>query len=296
MTRGNGGQCLTVCTGIDLQKGFMEKILLVLNARQPDMVSIDYACFIASVTHSALTGLFIENLFEYVPSGGKYSPYSIETSTPVMSTVKADTTHSVRLFRDECMIKGIQCEVLVDKGEPIQEAIYESRFADLLFINPSISFYGRETEIPSHLVKEILMHSECPVLLTPKEFEDPDEIIFCYDGSPSSVFSMKQFTYLLPEFGNRHVMFLEVNKSGKEQFDEKHRRMMEWLRAHYNVVYYHALKGEVKDELFNYFFMKRKKMIVMGAYGRSALSNFFKRSNADVIMATIDLPLFISHH
>jgi hypothetical protein len=274
----------------------MEKILLVLNARQPDMISIDYACFIAAATKSSLTGLFIENLFEYVPSGGKYSPYSIETAAPVLGSVKSDTSHSVRIFKEECMIKGISSEVLIDKGEPIQEAVYESRFADLLIVNPGISFYGREEDIPSHLVKEILMHSECPVILTPTVFEDPDEIIFCYDGSASSVFSIKQFTYLLPEFGNRNLTFLEVNKSGREEFDESHRRIMEWLRAHYSAVYYHVLKGQVKDELFNYFFMKRKKMIVMGAYGRSVISNFFKKSNADVLMSTVDLPLFISHH
>jgi hypothetical protein len=141
-----------------------------------------------------------------------------------------------------------------------------------------------------------LRNAECPVILTPNEFENPEEIVFCYDGSASSVFAIKQFTYLLPEFGNRKVLFLEVNKSGKEEFDDNHRRIMEWLRAHYHSVYYQILKGNSKDELFNYFFMKKKKMIVMGAYGRSLLSNLFRKSNADVIMSSVDLPLFISHH
>ena len=71
--------------------------------------------------------------------------------------------------------------------------------------------------------------------------------------------------------------------------------MMEWLRAHYSSVCYHVLKGESKDELFNYFFMHENKFIVMGAYGRSMLSNFFRKSEADVLIRMVDLPLFITH-
>ena len=88
----------------------------------------------------------------------------------------------------------------------------------------------------------------------------------------------------------------KVNKSGKDQFDRDHIRMMEWLRKHYQTVYYHALKGDVNDELFSYLFMKRKKMIVMGAYGRPLLSNLFKKSSADKLIHMLDLPLFITHH
>ena len=74
------------------------------------------------------------------------------------------------------------------------------------------------------------------------------------------------------------------------------RKTMELLRAHYKASTYHALKGEVNDELFDYFFMHENKMIVMGAYGRNMLSNFFKRSSADLLMRMVDLPLFIAHH
>jgi nucleotide-binding universal stress UspA family protein len=52
----------------------------------------------------------------------------------------------------------------------------------------------------------------------------------------------------------------------------------------------------VEDELVNYFLMKKNKLIVMGAYGRSMLSSFFKRSSADALIRILDLPIFITHH
>jgi len=280
------------------KKSFMDKILLLINARKPNLFSIDFACQITNLAQTKLTGLFIENLyFEYIPVGGLESPsYFATLSRPSNATVTADTDQSVRLFKEQCLRKGIKPEILIDQGEPIQEVIYESRFADMLIVDPDISFYDRDEPLPSHFVKEILSKSECPVLLAPEKFEDFEEIVFCYDGSASSVFAIKQFTYLLPQFHDKKVMLLEVNRSGNEEFNESHRRMMDWLRDHFHSVYYYSLKGDANDELFTYFFMKEKKLVVMGAYGRSLLSNFFRKSSADLIIRMVDLPVFITHH
>lgn len=276
----------------------MEKILLVINARSPDVFSIDFACQIANLAQTKLTGLFIENAyFEYIPVDAIEGPsYFTTVSKVTNTTVTVDTDQSIRLFNEECLRKGIKPEVYVDKGEPIQEIIFESRFADLLIINPEASFYNKEESLPSPFVKEILSKAECPVLLAPEKFENIEEIIFCYDGTASSVFAIKQLTYLIPEMHDRKVMLLEVSSKSEEEFTEGHRRMMDWLRSHYNSVYYHSLKGTVKDELFNYFFRKEKLLIVIGAYGRSILSNFFRRSSADVLIRTVNLPIFITHH
>lgn len=276
----------------------MEKILVVLNSRAPAIHTIDFACRMAKLAGSRLTGVFIENIYsEYLPGEGLDGPYYFNrVKEATANAVTTDTEQAIRIFKEECERKGLEPETYVDKGEPIQEMIYESRFADLIIVDPGISSHDREEQLPSHFVKEILANAECPVLLSPEKFDEVEEIVFCYDNSASSVFAIKQFTYLLPAFTGRQVMLLEVNRGGKEEFNENHRRMMEWLRAHYHTVYYHALRGDVKDELFTYFFMRKKKMIVMGAYGRSLLSNFFKKSNADVLMRMVDLPMFITHY
>lgn len=276
----------------------MEKIILVINAHNPDFFTIDFASRIANLAKSKLTGLFIENLyFDYVTidgmNGGSYFEVLNKAAN---SSVITDTDQSVRLFKEECLRKGIKPDIYVDQGEPIQEIIFESRFADLVIIDPEVSFYNRDEPPPSHFVKEILARAECPVLLAPEKFENIDEIVFCYDGSTSSVFAIKQLTHLLPELNDRKVLLLEVSHKSEEEFTESHRRMMDWLRSHYHSVYYHSLVGDVKEELFNYFFKSKNILIVIGAYGRSMLSNFFRKSSADVLIRTIDLPIFITHH
>jgi hypothetical protein len=275
----------------------MEKILLVINAHHPNMDSVDFACRIASVAQANLTGLFIEDIFfNYTPSqtldGGSY----FDTTTPATKLIKTDIDQAVYIFKDECLRHGITPEVYINKGQAMHEAIRESRFADLLIVDPAIGFYNRIELMPSQFVKEILARAECPVLLAPEKFENIEEIVFCYDGSASAVFAIKQLTYLLPEMHDRKVMLLEVRTKSEQEFTEGHRRMMDWLRSHYHSVYYHSLKGNVKDELFHYFFNREKMLVVIGAYGRSMLSNFFRKSSADVLIRMVDLPIFITHH
>jgi hypothetical protein len=133
------------------------------------------------------------------------------------------------------------------------------------------------------------------VLLAPQKMHELEEIVFCYDGSASSIFAIKQFTYLFPELQNRRSILLEINKKGIPVFDESHYHLMDWLKTHFTSVQYECLEGTAKDRLFTYFFMKKNKLIVMGAYGRGLLSTLFKRSSLDTLVRTVDLPIFITH-
>ena len=276
----------------------MEKIVLVLNAHRPDMASIDFACRVAKLTAAKLTSLLIDDVYaaEAPAFMAESSYFDLTLSSEAQPGVATDTDHAVKLFLDECRLKKVAAGICVVKGEPIQQVIAESRFADLLILDSAIHFYKEELQLPSHFTKEVLANAECPVLLAPAMFHDIDEIVFCYDGSASSVFAIKQLTYLFPSFADKNVLLLEVSRSHTKELDEDHRNMLEWLQAHYKTVRYQTLKGAVKDELFTFFFMKTRKLVVMGAYGRSTLSTFFKRSSADVLIRTVDLPLFIAHH
>jgi len=276
----------------------MEKILLILNAHKPDVASINFAIRMASLSKTKLTGLFIERTdYEEVsmaqPEAFQYATYFLQTGE--VAAIRADINKAVSVLRDECRFAGVELDVIVGEGEPIQQTIYESRFGDYIVVDPDLTFSHSETDVPSHFVREILSRAECPVLLAPKEFVDVDELVFCYDGSASSVFAIKQFTAQLPQFKSKPALLLEVNKSGKVEFNADHKRMMDWLKMHYPSVYYQALKGTAKEELFNYLSLKTKKLVVMGAYGRNMLSTFFRTSHADAIIRMVDLPLFIAH-
>jgi hypothetical protein len=47
---------------------------------------------------------------------------------------------------------------------------------------------------------------------------------------------------------------------------------------------------------YRYLLEKKNVLVVTGAFGRSTLSDLFKHSTAELLVKTIDLPVFISHH
>ena len=271
----------------------MHKFLVVINASQPHASTIDFACRLAAFTQNSLTGLFVEN--PYFKSEEKLAndekKFQPEVGKLYKKTALATTDEAVALFKKRCH----HATVFVTKGEPIQEVLRESRYADLLIVEPGIDFYGEEEPMPSHFTREMLTHSECPVLLAPENSAEMEEVVFCYDGSASAVFAIKQFTYLFPAFKNTSLVLLEVIGSGTDEYIDERQQILAWLQAHYKKVEYKSLAGKAADELFTYFFMKEKKLVVMGSYGRSALSNFFRQSAADTLIRSVDLPVFITH-
>jgi len=93
---------------------------------------------------------------------------------------------------------------------------------------------------------------------------------------------------------DKKVTLLQVNESGEWQSEDKN-KFKEWLREHYTDLQFVALKGKSETVLFDYLFKRKNIFLVMGAYGRTIISQFLKHSHADLLMNTITQPIFIAH-
>jgi nucleotide-binding universal stress UspA family protein len=281
----------------------MEKILLAVNGQQINSGTIDFACYMALLTKSKLTALFIKDKEFELPTAGDHKKVYHEDDSTLLKESKAisrNMDESLKFFLGACERRGVKADILIrgevygDKRSPVKETIDESRFADLLIVDPGTSFKNKAEALPTEFVKEVIAASECAVVIAPALFNGVDEIVFCYDGGRSSVFAMKRFTYLFPQLSNKNVILLEVdNQVG---IVEQKAKISAWLQGHYRQVHFQQLQGQPDEGLLRYFLMKKNLFIVIGAYGRSLISNFLKKSSADLLMRVIDLPIFISHH
>jgi len=281
----------------------MEKILLAVGGNEQNTYAIDFACYLAKLTDSLLTGVFLEG--DPDGSGPEVIPVDepellhldgppIAGCTLVKATGGDPVLQHVNRFREACCSREVPARVHRDRGVPLEEMILESRFSDLIVIDPETSFQRAEREFAGHFIQEVLPAAECPVVVSPYHFERMDEVIFAYDGSASSVFAIKQFTYLFPMFKNKKAVMVNVNKEERSAINEQF-KMKEWLSAHYQDVNFVILSGNANDELFGYLLGKKNAIVVLGAYGRGILSRFLKPSHANLLLRTINLPIFIAH-
>ena len=257
----------------------MKKILLTTNVEGPDKNALDFASYLCRLTKSKLTGVFLENVLAK-DNGHEHKKVLVE--------------NSISLFKDACITREVGFSVHRDRALPVGEIVKESRFADLVVTAPGISFNSHAAGYPSEFVKEILKASECPVIIAPENFTSIDEIIFTYDRSASSVFAIKQFTYLFPELCGKKTTIIQVNKTGQWTDPDKY-KFNEWLKDHFKDLHFEARKAADDTGLFECLFQRKNAFIVMGAYGGNTLLQFFKKSHADLLIKTTSQPIFITH-
>jgi len=274
----------------------MEKILLALDAAEPGKNALDFACYLAHLTKSKITGVFLDTLVNSqkpaalaTAAGADDDEMETGTATPILFQ------KNIEMFRQECMNRKLSYTVRCDHGVPAEEIITESRYADILVIDADTSFRKHFEEPPSAFVQDVLSKAECPVIIAPESFEEVNEIVFAYNGSASALFAIKQFTYLFPQLRNKKITVVQVTETGNWEDKQKH-KFNEWLKAHYSDLHFEGLKGNSDNVLFDHLFKRQNMFLVIGAYGRTALSRFFRHSAADLAIKTITQPIFIAHH
>lgn len=278
----------------------MKKILLAVDPNHLNQNTLAFGCYLARLTNSAITGVFLENLeAEKEPVfinnyEASYIEYQLNEDSPQvkekLKSIKEKMEYFKSYFDNHCIVHHIH----EDKGVPVQEIINESRYADLLVIDAEASFSAADTEIPGSFTRKMMTEAECPVVIAPLTFEGVDEIIFAYNGSESCMFAIKQFSDLFPELKDHKITVVEVEEP-KEEPALYGNRFKEWMTTRFENIHYVLLSGSTDSQLLSYLLEKRKCFIVMGAYGRNTLSNFFKHSTADIVLKTTAQPIFIAH-
>ncbi|SFD83171.1 Universal stress protein family protein [Chitinophaga sp. CF118] len=269
----------------------MKKIFLVLNGANTAN-TIAFACYIAGFSKARLIGVFpgaysTEPVLKQV-LGMAYVESNINGDLPVKKLQQ-------QLFEDICESKGVPYRVFKEQRITAEEMIAESRLADLIIIDTIADSQYQTEVVRNKLTRSLLTNAECPVMISPAFFKPIEEIVFCYDGSASAVFAMKQLSYLLPGLEDVKAIALQIGDVDKQKATENN-RLREWLCGNYRYSDVITIKGTPDKELFNFLLKKKHTLVVLGAYGRSMISRFFHQSHADQLIETLPFPVFVTHY
>jgi len=272
------------------------RILLALDATNFSKVQLQFPAFFSKQANAELTAIFLENVAPvYVPFSkyGHLAGYQLSEEENAISK-KEIIEKNIEVYKQACAEFGISGNYARAMGVPEDETIEASRFADLLLMSDDLSFALNYEEEPTKFAEEVLTHAQCAVLVMPKNMQEINEVIFTGNGSFSSMYAIRQFTYLFPHFRDKKITQLYV----KENEDEttKHKiNIKGYLQHHYTNVEFKILTGSPSAAIRSHLSKQKKCMVTFGAYGRSRFSQFFKKSKADNILKTLDMPVFITH-
>jgi len=275
----------------------MEKILIALDNINMNESAVRFACYLAKQTDSILTAVFLDPLeireeitCKQTANSTYFESHTVLANEDEISVAKRHD--NITLFKKWAEEESAQVFIHTDKGIPFDEIIAESRFADALIVDAAFSVQGADENQPTDFVKDILHDAQCPVIVCHEPPEWIDNIIFCYDGSKSSIFAMKQFAHLLPELKSKRIKIIYLNAEEEMTKDDED-KITEWLMHHYtNDIEWLTLQDDSRTAFFDYLIKKKNDFVVMGSYGKGLLLSFFEKEKGT---ATLGLPIFVSH-
>lgn len=272
----------------------MKKVIIPFDGGNFSEEEFSFAQTLHQIKPILLTGVFLPGVdyarFFFFPTA-----FSAPAFIPLREEFQEeDVAGNIEHFEELCRKNGIEYRVHKDLYESaIPQLSKETRFADLMIIG-SETFYRSGASYGSmEYLKDALRHTECPVIIVPEKFKFPSHLILAYDGSASSVFAIKQFTYLFPELCKRKTILVYA---GNDKQDLPEQVLIEELTArHFNDLTLTNLASGNKNDVRNWFEGHQDSLVISGSFGRSGMSELFSKSFIMDLINEFKTPLFIAH-
>lgn len=278
----------------------MRKILVVFNGINYCQHVVDYAIALAKPVDGFLVGAFLTPVQPQPVTYPFVNDMDLAT-TPLFEWEGMEEDiemmrENMKKFQADCDQQGVQRKVHYERGLPLDELLEESKFADLIIIDAGADVTGFLRETLSASLKDLLEDAYCPVLVVPEGVKQMDQAILTYDGSSSAIYAIKMFSYLLNyKLKDLPVHVLSVNEASSNHLKEG-QKAKELLHKHFTNLSVEILHGKPKEAISTYIKAHSENaVVVMGAYGRSALSRLFHQSMADDILRNYQVAVFIAH-
>ncbi len=273
----------------------MRKILIAFDGTQYSESPLQFVAALNGKEPVTVVGVFLPltniiSLWSYAdinePEGG--------TVPLVENNVGTEIRNNIKRFQQYCIDHGIDHRVHTDYFDfAIPELKKESRFADLLIID-SESFYADTLKLAGKYLEECLRIMECPVVLIPGRFEFPSLNILSYDGSESSVYAIKQFAYLFPEFTNNDTTLVHADAHINEPFPDE-LNVKNLVSRHFPRLRLFKLEADPKKYFGTWLANTGAAVLVSGAFGGSSLHRLFHESFVSDIIKEQKVILFVTH-
>ena len=272
----------------------MKKVLLVFDGNHFSEGSFKMANYLNEIEPMLVTGVFLQAIdyrdiigYSGLPSGAPVTLSPLETEETLIS-------QNIRYFESKCQHAGLEYRTHKDTDLfALQELQTETRFADLMILSGELFYENIGKDQPNEYLKKMLRQTECPILLVPEDYTMPTKIVLAYDGKPDSVFAIKQFSYLFPQFHSWDTTLITIED---EDDPLPYQEMIEELASkHYSNLTLEVVSSISERAFARNIADKVETLLVTGAFGRSEFSNLFKKSFLAEIIQKHKIPVFVAH-
>jgi len=194
-----------------------------------------------------------------------------------------------------CAEAGVMCQVQQDVGSPTERILLEAQRSDLILLGQQTFFHCATQEKPDDTLHTVVKHTPCPVVAVPATLPEGRAVVVAYDGSLHATRALHMFQALkLASAYDVHVVCVDARQ---ERAACCATRAVAFLHGHNIVAQTHALTTSASPAhvILEQIHRVGASLLVMGAYGRSTLREFFGTSLTYTMLRESPVPLFLYH-
>lgn len=210
----------------------------------------------------------------------------------------ADARRQVEQFLEQfalrCAEAKVACKVLEEVGDPIESLLTAAQRFDLILLGKETRFQFETRDAPDDCLKLIIKSAPRPVITVGDSSRFGGPVVIAFDGSVQASRTLQSFVSLgLSQLGEIHLLSVHDDHQQAMRIAE---RAMEYLESHgvkphRRVVAASSPATAIVEEVRRL----NGSLLVMGAYGRSSLREFFFGSVTRTLLRERSLPLFLYH-
>lgn len=265
----------------------MKKIIVLFNGINAPWHITTFALNIAKQNNAEVHALFLKDETHEYPFPSDIASVQEDLSP---KKEKADNEilqqKNVQLFKTFCEDEKVKCSF--EMNVSLRKLVDLSSGADCVVTDSHDDFR-------KYSLKDIMAEVKCPLCLISVNATKIKNAILLYDGSDDAIVAIKTYSNLFPKLCKKKTYLLTINE--KEKIKKKHREALsQKLEKRFSDLEIISLTGKLEKKLIEFLDDHTENtMVVMGAYGRSAISLLFKPSLANVVLNQSRTSLFIAH-
>ncbi len=241
-----------------------------------------------------VTGLFFRPIDDRAMANASHVPVPGPYLRLLEKEKKVLEDHKT-LFSSLCESHYIKHQVHENEEEWYKDILArESRFSDLMVVSGELFYSDVDDDQPNSFLQEALHVSECPVMVVPEEFTPFRHLVIAYDGSPESLFALKQFCYLLPQYTELPTEFIYAKDEASHEIPDIE-NLKNFSRLHFSSMNFSKLHFKAASYFATWIGEKQDVLMVCGSFGRSPFSYATRRSFAQEVIREHKMPIFIAH-
>jgi nucleotide-binding universal stress UspA family protein len=266
--------------------------LLALKPSVAQEYVIDYALAITRQLDAELVACTVIDVLriappESVPIGG--GAYKKERDDKLI----ADAQCAARCLTEACEMaakaNGLSCRAMVVEGDVVAKIAQEVQEHDLLIVGHSM---GDPTGDES-LLFQILKRSPRPAIVFPKRKVAGDSVLIAYDGSFQAARALASFAR--SGLGQGRSIHVVSCHSHLEEATRRCELAGRFLNRHGLLAELHPESSSPVVEIRSLADRHSAGLLVMGAFGRATVLEFFLGTTTRKVLHELPLPVYLDH-